>query len=439
MYLGSQIEAPEGLGCLNCKERYYYAGRTDSSKVLLIWFYRSKGTRWRVGYIHLPFELFERELNRSPRGLLVCKDQFNLPPAIRGLEGLNFNELGHIRNSETNHQQHVQFRLDAIHELLTNEQKILNAINPLKCIAQIGKQLVKKLHPWDLQYWFFSYLMHGRNRWALKSASHLNGTWARNSAKHINSKFGRPSAGGVRKGWPVAPMSETVIQCYLRHCALGVSMAEIYRRSIIDDFGCRIYRDTNGRRHIVHPMNSPFPSYGQFRYVVVNQFGLSNVETSKFGASRMSRSAKVDLGNTTGTLANIMDRVEIDAYRCAERPSSRTGGVMPELVVARAICATTGARVGIGFSLGGESQNAYRAMLGGDVDAAVGGDRLLAGFGPARLVGDVLLEGIEGLSTKSNAIHEKKNALHMSSAHECIDEGDAGSGFAGSGCHDKQE
>jgi len=36
---------------------------------------------------------------------------------------------------------------------------------------------------------------------------------------------------------------------------------------------------------------------------------------------------------------------------------------MPDLVVARAICATSGARVGIGFSLGGETQEAYRSML----------------------------------------------------------------------------
>lgn len=363
MHLGLQIKAPDGLGSLNCSQRYYFAGRPDGLKVLLIWFHGLKGERRRAGYIHIPSDQFEREFNRSPGGLVICEDQFTLPASIQDLEGLNFDEIGQVTNGQTNHRKLVEFRLEAIQILIGNEQKIFSADNPLKLIAHIAKKHGSKVHPWDLQYWFFCYILHGRNQWALKTATHSNGTWARDSEKHVDTKFGRPSAGGVRKGWPSTLMSQTIINCYLRHSGLGVPMTDIHRRSIVDDFGCRIIRDATSVCQIVHPNNRPFPTYGQFRWVVVNEYGLSNVARAKLGASKMARSAVVDLGNTTGTLANVLDRVEIDAYRCAERPSSREGRVMPELVVARAICVTTSARVGIGFSLGGESQDAYRAML----------------------------------------------------------------------------
>lgn len=363
MNLGFQIEAPHGLGSLEASQRYYFAGRTKMSEVLLIWFYRSNSSRWRVAYLHIPTDCFEGELKASPPGLVACKSQFSLPPSIQCLAGLNFDEIGSIKNGQTNHRSHVQFRLEAIQELIVLEAEILNAKNPLKYIAKIGRKQTSHIHPWDLQYWFFCFVLHSRNQWSLKPSTHQNGTWSRSSEKHVHTKFGRPSAGGVRKGWPSAPMSELIAKCYLRYCELGVTMREIHCKSIVDDFGCQILKGKAGKRQIVHPRNEPFPSYGQFRWVVVNKFGLSNVQRSKYGASRMSRTATVDLGNTTGNLANIMEKVEIDAYRCAERPSSRTGDVMPELVVARAICVTTGARVGIGFSLGGEAQEAYRAML----------------------------------------------------------------------------
>ena len=77
--------------------------------------------------------------------------------------------------------------------------------------------------------------------------------------------------------------------------------------------------------------------------------------------------------------------------------------------------------------------------ISGDVDAAVSGDRLFAEFRPTRLVGNMLFEGVERLSTQGDAVHEEENALHMSGAHEGVDQGDASAGLAGAGRHHEQE
>ena len=77
--------------------------------------------------------------------------------------------------------------------------------------------------------------------------------------------------------------------------------------------------------------------------------------------------------------------------------------------------------------------------IGGDIDAAVLGDELLADIGPARLVGQMLLEGGQCLFAQGDAIDQKKDLFGMSGAHQGIDHGDAGAGLAGAGGHDQQE
>ena len=364
MHIGIQIEAPDGLGSLAADVRYHYAGRSGQHGVLLIWFHPTKTTRWRAASIHIDEKLFEKELTESPPGLRKCRKQFNLPPAICDLEGINLEAHSSLLDRRSGAgKDHLQARLNAISCLLEKEDQILKADHPLKEIARLGKLAGSKIHPWDLQYWFFAYILHGRSRWALRPATHQNGTWSRTDGAHLNTKFGRPAGKGRRKGWSSLPLRDRIIKSYLDKCGTGVGMAEIHRKALTGEFGCLVLPDGRDGRQVFHPRNEPFPSYGQFRYWVEKEFGLSAVQTTRNGKARARRSAIVEGGNTTGRLANFLEAVEVDAYRCNARPLSYRDETMPELVVARAICVTTGARVGIGFSLGGETKEAYRAML----------------------------------------------------------------------------
>lgn len=364
MHIGTQLEAPEGLGGLDAGLRYYFYGKNSKGLILLIRFYLDGNKRWRAGTVHLPSDLFERELLSSPPGLRSIKHQYLLPPAIESLSGINFSDVDrHQNNSDHGHENKVEHRMSAILPLLDIEDKILNSTDPLKTIVKAKRDHNWKTHAHDLQYWFFAYVLHGRNKWALKSATHENGTWSRTEGAHINKKFGRQSVLGKRNGWSSAIMREEIIASYLKYCGLGKSMQSIYNSAIVTDFGCNIAKGKYGKRKITHRQNKPFPSYGQFSYVVTKKFGINQINTTKYGQARMTRLAAIDKGNTTGDLANFMESIEIDAYYCEDRPLSYRDEVMPPLIVARAIDRVTSARVGIGFSLGGEKLEAYRSML----------------------------------------------------------------------------
>ncbi|MBH2044157.1 MAG: hypothetical protein I8H87_11690 [Comamonadaceae bacterium] len=365
MKFGQQLEVPEGLGCLAAGTRYYYSGRSAANGILLIWFYISKDKQWRVGYVHMADGLVEKELTRSPPGLRPCKRQIGLPPALVDLEGINCEELSaHTFSRKQSHLDGVQHRLEAIFPLLENEQEILQAPNPLKEIARLQKRLGLATHVHRLQYWFFCYLLHGRNQWSLKPNTHGNGTWSRRADAHAEKKFGRPHANGKRRGWPSTCFREQVIESYLSRCGLGKTMRSICSAALLEDFGCITVFDDQGGPQLIHLTNRPFPSYGQFRQIVIDKFSLKQVQSAVYGQARMRRDAVVDEGSYSSQYGNALESLEVDAYRCDDRPiASTSDSTMPALIAARAICGVTGKRLGIGFSLGGETQEAYRSML----------------------------------------------------------------------------
>lgn len=365
MKFGQQLETPEGLGCLKPGIRYYFSGRSDENGVLLLWFYQSKAGAWRVGHIHLPEQMLEKELTAPIKGIRPCARQLTLPPALSDLEGMNFSELNSWAfKRKQSHVEAVSERLEKLFPLLDNEQSILKSFNPLKAIARIHRDLGLSENVTRLQYWFFCYVLHGRNQWALKPRTHCNGTWSRAAEAHADKKLGRTHADGKRKGFSSNKFQDQVIKSYLRRCGLGTSMRSIHGSALQADFGCRTFFDEEGRPHLHHPTNQPFPTYGQFRYVVVSHFGLKQVQTSVYGHERLRRDAVVDQGSYSSQFANALESLEVDAYRVAVRPlgfiSEQT---MPSLVVARMLCGVTGKRLGIGFSLGGENQEAYRAAV----------------------------------------------------------------------------
>lgn len=139
-------------------------------------------------------------------------------------------------------------------------------------------------------------------------------------------------------------------------------MVAIHRSALIEDFDCKVTH-ANGRHAYIHLENKPFPSYGQFRSVVVDELGLLQVQTTLFGAPRMRQKSTVDEGNTTEQYSNILEGLEVDAFY-TERPTSMFSSEPAEpLSVARGICVGSGAVVGVGFALGAETGEAYRSML----------------------------------------------------------------------------
>lgn len=159
-------------------------------------------------------------------------------------------------------------------------------------------------------------------------------------------------------------MREDIVAHYLDYCGLGKTMRWIHRTVLREKFGCVTVKDEDGNDTWMHPENKPYPSYGQFRYVVVDELTLEHVQKQVYGEARIKSQATHNDGCHTAQYANLLEDLQVDAYFVSERPCSLHSEEPTEpLVVAEAVCVTTGAVVGAGFSLGSETGEAYRSML----------------------------------------------------------------------------
>ncbi|CAE6748086.1 hypothetical protein [Paraburkholderia nemoris] len=363
-HIGEQLVAPDGFHGLSKTIRYYFCGRrSNDGSALLIWFAMHEKQR-RVHFVWLPQEQFEEALLQDPPAIVEASRQCTLPEWLSEYEGIAFEDIEDIRYKEKKqtYLQQVEAKFSKVRPLLAHENEILSANDPLKEMARYAPSSANR---YRIQVWFFSYILHGRNIWALMRSSQKTGRWNRIDEQHASRKFGRASlADGSRSGWSIAQIDrKKIVDSYLRYCGPGVSMAEIYRRAMVEVWGCKAIK-TGGTYQLYHPNGQPFPSYGQYRYHIVCEFGLERVRLTKLGQPRVRRDAKQNEGNFTRPYANLLESVVVDAYYVDDRARSfRSDEPMPALVAACAICETSGANVGIGFSLGSESGEAYRSML----------------------------------------------------------------------------
>lgn len=385
MFVGLQLEAPHGWGSLSAGTRYYFCGDRSNEvngisvpTVLIACFLQSdkRWQSWRVHLCSIPRLEFENALTDRPPKLQQCARQYNLPPWLEEVDDVDFEQIDEHRQSlggrrlkdsgqvaVASYRKQVEGRLNKIAPAVEIAGEILLAPDPLKRIYQaIKEDKASQVH--RVQLWFFAYVLHGQNQWALKRPTHTIGRWSRGANQHKDKKFGRPSLAGSCFGSSAIGLRERILRAYLKRCGPGKTMRSIHRQALREDFGCITVRERDGVDKWFHPANQPFPSYGQFRFVVVQSLGLEHVQNQIYGQARMKAKARVNQGNQTGQYASILEELQVDAYYVADRPKALySDGPSAPLVVAEAVCVTTGAVVGVGFSLGGETGDAYRSML----------------------------------------------------------------------------
>ena len=389
MYVGIQFEAPEGFESFRKDVRYYFAGDRAEVRdgqtlntVLVVWFSASnkQWQKWRARTLTIPRRDLEAALTATPQRLRILPKQFTLPPWMEEVDDVNFDEIEERRakahkiaapnvaeqviNKGSTCRQQVEARLGKIAAAMEKCVDILLAPNPLKAIAETAYDGDKSKHPHRLQLWFFAYVLHGQNQWALKQPTHRNGLWNRGDEAHKETKFGRPALAGSCFGWSSASMRKDIVDYYLEYCGEGNTMVWIHRTALREKYRCISIKAADGNDTWTHPQNKRFPSYGQFRSVVVDELGLEFVQTKVYGAARMKANATSNDGCHTAQYANLLEELQVDAYFVSERPkSNNSDDPADRLAVAEAVCVTSGAVVGVGFSLGSETGEAYRSML----------------------------------------------------------------------------
>lgn len=285
-----------------------------------------------------------------------------LPPHLDGLKDTDLIRLDASRIAKKmSNAERVQERLLAIAPLLEREQEILAAPFPESLISAYAKSVGK--NSGRLRTWFLTYITFGRNAWALLPNFAQIGLWDRLSNTASQSKLGRPSQikgklSGVR---PTPEMIDLILTSYAKRSSLGKKLRKIYRDAVEADFKGRPVYDQSGHMTLV---GDNIPTYDQYRYQVHKYYGLATVQRTLYGEVKFRRRFAAHKGSFPEGVSSLYEATEADAYVCEDRPKGYIdGAVLQALYVARAVDTASGMRLGIGFSFGGESSEAYNAML----------------------------------------------------------------------------
>lgn len=362
----TQLHAPAGFDGFRARVRYYYAGDTGRGEVHLVYFNREKSGR-RVRLITISRETFESHLLSDPVRLKPFEVQLELPEGLEKDEGINFEaaEISIGKNEKSTVKQRCEERLMWIAAALEVKESILTSDDPIVELNKIGRRVAPKIHPHRFQLWFFYFVLHHENIWALKKSRARTGGWDRRGEKWGSKKFGPPSSDKDNcfnsPGWRA---HEEMRKYYLMKCDLGVSMRSIWIDFLLEKCRCKEVEDESGNLTFIRSDGGPIYSYIQFRNCIVQTFGLDAVQTRKYGETRIRHTKPTNDGDYSSQYSRILEGFEVDAYYCAERPKLMLGdGPAEPLVVAVGIDLKTSHTTGVGFSFGSETSEAYRAML----------------------------------------------------------------------------
>jgi hypothetical protein len=288
-----------------------------------------------------------------------------MPPWLSSLEGLDLDLVNGERHKPVRgYRDMVEQRLAVLQPLMENIDGIFSSDDPTKEINRYARLAKPSQNETRVRTWFLTYLAFGQNIWVLMPPHRENnGTWAR--LEKPETKFGRPPKTGSHHGHPVNDkMIEDIKVGYLTNVGEGVPLSKIYALSMTNVFNCRSEKREDGSTQYVHPEGKPFPSRHQFRYWCKKAFGIETIQRGIYGEQRFRNRLQASRGRYSQAVANVMEKVEADAYWVLERPRGFTAEhVMPGLCVVVLVCVATNMKVGIGFSLGSEEGAAYRAAL----------------------------------------------------------------------------
>lgn len=361
MIIGTPWIAPEGLGNLSKGVVYYFLAHPPRSNNVTLVKFVEKRSNWEAQFHRVPNEIFESGLLD---GSLAKQPMQANPP---WLEHYNGQTLAHISTSagpmKTDYETRAATRYSHIAQFVEGIDDLLLLNDPAKAIRKRLRDDGNKQNSVRVILWLCSYLCFGRKKEALLSAFRNAGRWSRLERASSMSKPGRPSLNGKQHGYSAVQLAKEIVESYRCYAQHGKPMTEIWRKALAEQFGCKTRRDSAGRREFYQPQGLPFPSYRSYRYHVLKAFGLSQVRGAKLGANAIRNKESISEGSFTEFTANLYERTETDAYTCRDIPRhALSGKPAPSLVVARMVCATSSLLLGIGFSSGSETSDAYRSM-----------------------------------------------------------------------------
>ncbi len=409
MRAGDQIVAPAGWRDFSGTGLYFYLGsNAKRARKLIVEFRQFRADYWRAHLLATPFAAFEEAVLAGR--LQVATTPIVRPPWLHRYGDQNLEMLDASRqHAAQKHAARVARRLDLISPFVSELESILQSEDPMLTVRTRARR--EGQNPDRIQLWLLTFLCFGRNRWSLMPPFANAGRWERSGSGAI--KRGRGSLlHGKHFGHNVDDQMRALIkQSYIDLQKRGSTMSAIWTEAVRKVWGCTTKKGVlpSGRSYlyVAHPAGSPFPTLEQYRYHVNRQVSRATVQINRYGEHRVRAEKSVSIGPFAASYSNLYERVEVDAFRVAEKPRA-FGGTheLPELIAVRGRCAVSGALLGIGFSFGSETRAAYRMML---FSSAIGKVRFCKLFGIEIEPSDWPCEGLPPhfLSDRGPAGHRK--------------------------------
>lgn len=365
MKVGTKIIAPEGWASLpKGLEIHFLKSNHQNGRVLLVHFQLKEKGPANATLMSMPRIQFEEGVTLNK--IIPCTKQSTLPPWLEELEGLDLSLIDTYRTKDatTSHYDRVNERYQFIAPTVNDFEDVMNAQYPQKEINMRARLCSPPQNESRFRLWLLTYLCFGRNIWTLLPPFHKSGNWDR--MKYPDRKFGAPSKafGNNYGNGKSLELANKCVKSFLKRATLGNYMTTIYREAMAYDFNCKIITQKNGMDLYISSDGSPFPTYDQFRYQVQKEIGLENVQKQLYGEVRHRTRIAASIGRFSEEIANLMERVEADAYYLKEKPVGYIEKTtLPPLCVATGRDGLCGSLLGIGFSFDKERSTAYRMML----------------------------------------------------------------------------
>jgi hypothetical protein len=381
MSTGIQVISPRGyMGMLAGQPYMLLRNDPHLKRVVLVRFEdvapNAKGSRARAAHEKvLPTDEYQKGLVSHREGvqpaILTVEKPSTLPPWLSSLEGVCFDaddkwteKKVQGRTRVNSPLEEVERRIQIITPALKRINEILSSDQPERLLNKIARNCKPVQNEVRFRMWFFAYIAFGLNRWALLPPRTDWGKWLRLEEKYAQSELGRkaltPEASfGSRTS---QAMIDGIVKGFKRYASGCGTMASTWAKTVRLIFRGKVERVNGVYRVASHGKGAP--SFDRFYYYVHRELGRDEVRRILYGETRISYNEAPRVGPTWADLVNVGQRIHIDACHTEEHPKSYIGNFhLAKLCVVKIVDGLSAAILGIGFSLGSETEQAYRYAM----------------------------------------------------------------------------
>ncbi|WP_238418480.1 hypothetical protein [Pseudomonas cannabina] len=281
MITGSRLKAPEGFKGLKKDVEYYFLASDGRANRARLVFFDDEGTT--ASLLTLSRPEFDLALTN---GDLVEHGSDATPPWLKAIRDISVDQLEKDRVRATkSYDEMVNKRYLAIADLVDDAEEILSSENPESIINAHAVNQSPSQNAVRLRFWFFSYLVFGRSKWALMPKFYRCGRGKREQTAD-GKILGRPPKSGRKSRFPATPeMQASILDGFIKYNDKTKSDAEIFGAVLVGEFGCVPFTASTGKKKFYHPEGKPFPTKGQYDYYLGQSISTKSYRKARRGPS----------------------------------------------------------------------------------------------------------------------------------------------------------